>query len=149
MAAHGVETAGAEVFFHPRARVAGAGPLEDRLTDAKAAIAQREQIDAADGDVAAEKIGSHSVAPCERGNHTQMLELNQSDLPMRLAAAGVVVVLEAGADADQRLFDWHDRLTATGAQADPLHPADLRQSVEVIVDRIHTRPASLATCIVT
>jgi hypothetical protein len=100
MTAHGVVTAGAEGCLHSRTRMALAGVFEGRLANSEHPPFEREQVDAADHQVAAEKSGIE-IVPIEKArDRSQMFGLDQRRLPRAVATALVVI---ASRDKSQAL----------------------------------------------
>src|SRR5690606_23966218 len=90
MPAHGLEGAGPQTLLQAGAGLAPAGGFQQRLADAKAPALEAEQVDAGDGDIAAQ-VAWCDVSIQQRGDHRQMLPLNQRHLA-RIAWPGARVI---------------------------------------------------------
>jgi len=137
VAADGVIAAGTEGLFHPRAGVTLPRAFEQRFADAESAILERQQVDAGDDEVSSEHRRLNGFAAEERGDHGKMLGLDQRDLALAAAGRRVVVVVEAGANADRGFGDLNDLAAAGRREADPFEAAGAREGVEEFLDRGH------------
>lgn len=125
----GVVTARPERLLHPRTGVAEPRPLEQRAADPKAAVLEREQVDAGDDQVAPEPFGG-GVAPGERGDDRQVFGLEKRHLPRRVRRPnGPVVARETAPRQREGALHAHRFRTPRRAQEDQLEPPPLRQRV--------------------
>ena len=80
MAAHGVEGARSEVFFHPAAGSTDAGGLQYCLADLKRLMLEGKEVDSVNDQVASGPSGIDFWFTEDVSKHLQVFLLNQGDL---------------------------------------------------------------------
>jgi len=131
VAAHGVVAAGAEAIFHQRAGVAVAGVFQHRVADAEAFVFQRQQIDAADDDIAPGQSRIDGATAQERADRGQVFGLNERHLALALVAppSKAIPHQPVAGHSFGPIHRFH-RLSMAGSQTDPQDFAGLGQGVQ-------------------
>jgi len=119
---HGVVATRTQVLFHPVAWFTGTGPLEQGFSQPERPILQRQQVDAADDDVAPQFAGIDTLVTTQAGDGGQMLVLDQRHLALRVTGTGVVVTDDSRIGLDPALLDNLQRSFRFGGHTDPFDP---------------------------
>jgi hypothetical protein len=109
--------------------MAGAGAFEHGGADPEAALGQREEIDAADDDVAAEFGRVDDITPEQGGDHGEVFVLDQGHLAAP-GTAGVVITGDTAGGVEGQRGAGRERCTPRRAGTEPGHPPAPRQAVE-------------------
>jgi hypothetical protein len=136
VSAHGVVTAETQCLLHPRAWGTGAGPLEDRSSDAKAPALQRLEIDSGNHQIAT-KERRVDRAPLQEGpHHRKMLCLNEGN-PARARAASVMIALQAKPRQQSRLCAADYLRSSRRSSTDPYDCPRTRKVCQKLGDGVH------------
>ncbi len=84
--AHRLKTSWTDRSVHLSARRAGTGTDEHHVADRKAQLHEGEQVDPADGEVPTHRLRSNAAYPRERGDHREVLFLDERDLTLSAEA---------------------------------------------------------------
>jgi hypothetical protein len=117
---------GAERGLDPVAGVAVAGQLEQHLADLDPPLADRGERQPRDDEVAPQQRGVHALSAHQRGDHGEVLALDQGDLALAARAPGraVVAAQPVGLDRLGRGGPQQGRL-ARGREEDGVKHANL------------------------
>ena len=127
MAAQRVVSSGTEYLLHPRTGRAKPGSLDFCVSDAKAPVLQREQVNSAHRDIAPEQSRTDLIYPEKRSDGSQMLPLDQGHLSrvLRVRLPQRTVVADQANSGDEfHFFHTFKRRSPGWTNSDPLNATD-------------------------
>ena len=119
VATHSVVPTRPEDLLHAGARVACACYLDHSIAHPQPLPRQPKQVQARHNHVAAQLRGCHVSEAEIGGNGTEMLVLDQRDLPQPSSAPLVMIANDARFGIEYRRHHGNNRRSPTGPQADP------------------------------
>ena len=94
MSAHGVVASGTQHFFHARTRIASSRALQNGLSGAKPAVAQRMQVDTRYQQIAAQRVSAQFDFTENPRHRIEVFSLDQCHLTLAIILRLIVVARE-------------------------------------------------------